>query len=33
MPIPQTAHYMNCPLHELPITILLYIKKHHTLIG
>ena len=20
MPIPQAAHYMNCPLHELPIT-------------
>ena len=25
MPIPQAAHYMNCPLHELPITgVLLY---------
>ena len=20
MPIPQAAHYMNCPLHDLPIT-------------
>ena len=27
MPIPQAAHYMNCPLHELPITgVLLYIE-------
>ena len=27
MPIPQTAHYMNCPLHELPITgVLLYVN-------
>ena len=26
MPIPQAAHYMNCPLHELPITgVLLYL--------
>ena len=25
MPIPQAAHYINCPLHELPITgVLLY---------
>ena len=27
MPTPQTAHYMNCPLHELPITgVLLYVN-------
>ena len=27
MPIPQAAHYMNCPLHELPITgVLLYFQ-------
>ena len=29
MPIPQAAHYMNCPLHELFITgVLLYFNKH-----
>ena len=28
MPIPQAAHYMSSPLHELPITdgILYYMK-------
>ena len=30
MPIPQAAHYMNCPLHELPITgFLLYLLRHY----
>ena len=32
MPIPQAAHYMNCPLHELPITgVLLYIITNECL--
>ena len=36
MPIPQAAHYMNCPLHVLPITgVLLYflLSKHSVKAG
>ena len=31
MPIPPAAHYMNSPLHELPITDRVLYIPHHLL--